>query len=240
MKIKLLKALSVAVCCLVAALWTEIQGAEQKQIEKQEEYLNTEKLNLNTNENENDFYGKIINKKEFKIKMSNINLDKREKAPNLLISCIDFRIQDEIVKFMSTNGDEHLNLIDAYDEICLPGASFALLEKNSAWRQSILDVIRLFGGADKHDYKRIILLDHFNCAECKRQYPEVKVENEKKIHTNMLTNATKFLKEVYKDKFEIYSFLFEFHGGEEGKIHNLTYETNPELIEKIKCQFSRK
>lgn len=79
----------------------------------------------------------------------------------LLLSCMDYRLMDDVERYMSGRG-----LRDRYDHVILAGASLgATTDKFPAWKQTFwehLDVaIKL------HAIKSVILLDHRDCGAYK-------------------------------------------------------------------------
>lgn len=79
----------------------------------------------------------------------------------LLLSCMDFRLMDEVERYMSGRG-----LRDRYDHVVLAGASLgAVTDKFPAWNQTFwqhLDVaIKL------HNVHTVIVMDHRDCGAYK-------------------------------------------------------------------------
>ena len=83
------------------------------------------------------------------------------KTEALLLSCMDFRLMNEIEAYMTQRG-----LRDNYDHIILAGASLgAMTDKYPAWSKTFwehLDVaIKL------HDTQTVIVIDHRDCGAYK-------------------------------------------------------------------------
>ncbi len=101
----------------------------------------------------------------------------------LLLSCMDYRLMDEIERYMSGRG-----MRDKYDHIILAGASLgAVTPKYPAWNQTFwehLDVaIKL------HDIHKVIVMDHRDCGAYKVILGADKVADpkmEKDAHTVQL------------------------------------------------------
>lgn len=79
----------------------------------------------------------------------------------LLLSCMDFRLMDDIERFMAKRG-----LRNKYDHVALAGASLAAVtDKFPAWNQTFwqhLDIaIKL------HAIERVIVIDHRDCGAFK-------------------------------------------------------------------------
>lgn len=83
-------------------------------------------------------------------------------APYLLVTCMDFRLRDEVEKFMELRFGP-----DKYDEVVLPGASLGALNKEFPhWRETFKDIVTL--STQLHDTTKIIFLDHRDCGAYKK------------------------------------------------------------------------
>jgi len=79
----------------------------------------------------------------------------------LLLSCMDFRLMDDIVRYMDGRG-----LTNKYDHVILAGASLgALTDKYPAWGQTFWAHLQL--ARDLHRIKRLIVIDHRDCGAYK-------------------------------------------------------------------------
>lgn len=79
----------------------------------------------------------------------------------LLLSCMDFRLVDDIVRYMDGRG-----LTNNYDHVVLAGASLGVLQdKNVSWGQTFWDHVGV--AIDLHHIKKIIVLDHRDCGAYK-------------------------------------------------------------------------
>lgn len=82
-------------------------------------------------------------------------------APYLVVSCMDFRLRDELEKFMELRVGP-----DKYDEIVLPGASLGVFnEKYPEWSKTFEDIVRL--SLKLHKITTIIFIDHRDCGAYK-------------------------------------------------------------------------
>lgn len=83
------------------------------------------------------------------------------KAKALMLSCMDYRLVDDFVRFM----DAH-DLHDAYDHVVLAGASLgAISDRFAAWHGTFwahLDV-----AIQLHQVEEVIVLDHRDCGAYK-------------------------------------------------------------------------
>ena len=83
------------------------------------------------------------------------------KTEALLLSCMDFRLMDDIERYMA--GRE---LRDKYDHIVLAGASLgALTDKYPAWSKTFWDHVGL--AVDLHHIEKVIVMDHRDCGAYK-------------------------------------------------------------------------
>jgi carbonic anhydrase len=126
----------------------------------------------------------------------------------LLLSCMDYRLMDDIEKYMSGRG-----LRDKYDHIILAGASLgAVTPKYPAWNQTFwehLDVaIKL------HDIHKVIVMDHRDCGAYKVILGADKVADakmEKDVHTVQLKQLKAAINKKYP-KLEVEMLLMALDG----------------------------
>lgn len=79
----------------------------------------------------------------------------------LLLNCMDFRLVDEVTRYMKSRG-----LTDQYDQITLAGAAIGVLtDKRSAWGETFWQHVTL--ARELHNIKKIIVIDHRDCGACK-------------------------------------------------------------------------
>lgn len=79
----------------------------------------------------------------------------------VLLSCMDFRLMDDIARYMDGRG-----LANRYDHLILAGASLgSLTEKYPAWGQTFWAHLQL--AHDLHHVKRLIVIDHRDCGAYK-------------------------------------------------------------------------
>ncbi|ULB10433.1 carbonic anhydrase [Cereibacter azotoformans] len=105
------------------------------------------------------------------------------KARALMLSCMDYRLVDDFVRFMEDKG-----LHDAYDHVTLAGASLgAISDRFAAWRSTFwshLDV-----AIQLHHIEEVIVLDHRDCGAYKLALGEEAVDTPEKetlVHTEMM------------------------------------------------------
>ncbi len=79
----------------------------------------------------------------------------------LLLSCMDLRLIDDIVKFMN-----HDNLSNRYDQFILAGAALGALggcdENYDHWRKSFFD--HMGAACQLHNIQDVYILEHRNCG----------------------------------------------------------------------------
>jgi carbonic anhydrase len=79
----------------------------------------------------------------------------------LLLSCMDFRLMDDVEKYMSGRG-----LRDKYDHVVLAGASLgAVTEKYPAWNKTFWEHLDI--AITLHNIQRVIVMDHRDCGAYK-------------------------------------------------------------------------
>jgi carbonic anhydrase len=91
-----------------------------------------------------------------------------DKAKALVLTCIDFRLIDDIVRFMNKLGYNN-----NYDKFIISGASLGYnktdkLPFSDAWRQTIDTHISL--AMNLHEIKEVIVIDHMKCDAYKKYY----------------------------------------------------------------------
>jgi carbonic anhydrase len=130
------------------------------------------------------------------------------KTEALLLSCMDYRLLDEIERYMSVQ-----ELRDKYDHVILAGASLgAVTDKYPAWNQTFwahLDLaVRL------HQVHKVIALDHRDCGAYQLILGEDFYKNRAKetaIHTENLKELRKQIHEKYP-KLEVKLLLMDTDG----------------------------
>ena len=79
----------------------------------------------------------------------------------LLLSCMDFRLMDEIERYMSGRG-----LRDKYDQVILAGASLgAVTDEYPAWNQTFWEHLDI--AIKLHNIHEVIVMDHRDCGAYK-------------------------------------------------------------------------
>lgn len=79
----------------------------------------------------------------------------------LLLSCMDYRLMDDIERYMAGRG-----LRDKYDHVVLAGASLgAITQKYPAWNQTFWEHLEI--AIALHHIPNVILMDHRDCGAYK-------------------------------------------------------------------------
>lgn len=82
-------------------------------------------------------------------------------AEAMLLSCMDYRLVDDIVRYMDGRG-----MTNQYDHVVLAGASLgALTDVCKEWKETFWEHLKIAG--DLHHIKKVILLDHRDCGAYK-------------------------------------------------------------------------
>ncbi len=123
-----------------------------------------------------------------------------------LISCMDFRLIDDLVVAMNNMGFNN-----NYDQFILAGSSLGFTQKKfKHWGQAVLDHMEI--GKELHHFREIIIFDHMDCGAYKKFFPEMKTrEEEIKLHHEHLQKAYSRLHQKFPNmKFR--AFLMELDG----------------------------
>ena len=82
-------------------------------------------------------------------------------AEALLLSCMDYRLIDDITRYMDGRG-----MTNQYDHIVLAGAALgALTDYSKEWNKTFWEHLKI--ASDLHHIKKVILMDHRDCGAYK-------------------------------------------------------------------------
>lgn len=82
-------------------------------------------------------------------------------AEALLLSCMDYRLIDDIARYMDGRG-----MTNQYDHIVLAGAALgALTDYCKEWNKTFWEHLKI--ASDLHHIKKVILMDHRDCGAYK-------------------------------------------------------------------------
>ncbi|MGG7055270.1 carbonic anhydrase [Nitrosomonas sp. ANs5] len=130
------------------------------------------------------------------------------KAKTLLLSCMDYRLMDEIERYMLRKGLYH-----NYDHIVLAGASLgAITEKYPAWTRTFWDHLDL--SVTLHGIHTVIVMDHRDCGAYKMLLGEdysSDLDKETAVHTANLMHLKKMINEKYP-QIEVETLLMDLKG----------------------------
>jgi carbonic anhydrase len=133
----------------------------------------------------------------------------------LLVSCMDLRLIDNIVKFMEAD-----NMTNRYDQYIAAGCSLGI-EKNANWRQSFFDHLKL--ACDLHHIHDVYILEHRNCGAYKEFLGKdgdfgVSTSEQKREFTTHKKYADQLKKDIQKwakeNKYDltVQNFLMDLRG----------------------------
>jgi carbonic anhydrase len=129
-------------------------------------------------------------------------------AQTLLLSCMDYRLMDEIERYMLRRGLYH-----NYDHIVLAGASLgAITDKYPAWSNTFWDHLDL--SVKLHNIHTVMVLDHRDCGayrELLGQDYSKNTQRETAIHTNMQTKLKNMIINKYPD-IQVETLLMNLNG----------------------------
>jgi len=117
----------------------------------------------------------------------NFHRDSPLQCENLVLMCFDFRFRKGISDLLPHAG------FSEFDLISLPGASRSLV--NEDIRETALRAIRL--AMDLHGVRRVILVDHEDCAACGGSKAFAGSEDEETFHAGSLREAAAILREAF-------------------------------------------
>lgn len=126
----------------------------------------------------------------------------------LLLSCMDYRLIDDIVKYMDGRG-----LTDQYDHIILAGASLGAVTSDfKDWNKTFWEHLKI--SIDLHDVNRVILMDHRDCGAYKVLLKADFAKDpllEQRIHGKYLRDLEKAVHKNYP-KLEVETLLMNLDG----------------------------
>ena len=129
-------------------------------------------------------------------------------ADALLLSCMDYRLIDDLVRFMDSKG-----LTDKYDHVILAGASAgATAEKFSSWNQTFWSHLQV--AIDLHKVHKVIIVDHRDCGAFKIAYGEEHTKDaalERSVHAAVLLPLSLEIRQKYP-KLHVETYLMALDG----------------------------
>jgi carbonic anhydrase len=128
-------------------------------------------------------------------------------AKALVITCIDFRLIDDAVYFLNSQG-YHNN----YDEFILAGASLGYNQnKYESWKKTADD--HIFLSKKLHDISNIIVIDHMDCGAYKMFYDKTKIlrDEEIRLHKNNFHTFRYLINKSYPE-LTVSTYLMDIDG----------------------------
>ena len=114
----------------------------------------------------------------------NFHRESPNECENLVLMCVDFRFRKGISDLLPYAGFREFDLLN------LPGASQAVIKDDT--RPFVLQTLRLV--VDLHKVKRVIIVDHEDCAACGGSAAFADSSEEEAFHTNSLREAAGILR----------------------------------------------
>ena len=126
----------------------------------------------------------------------------------LLLSCMDYRLIDDMVKYMDGRG-----LTDQYDHVILAGASLgALTSEFKDWNKTFWEHLKI--SIDLHHINRVIVMDHRDCGAYKVILKADFAKDptlEENVHAKYLRDLKQAIQKKYP-KLEVETLLMNLDG----------------------------
>lgn len=126
----------------------------------------------------------------------------------LLLSCMDYRLMDDIDRYMTNRG-----MRDQYDQVILAGASLgATTDQRPAWNTTFWEHLDV--AVQLHAIHKVIVLDHRDCGAYKVFLGEDFAKDRSKetaIHTETLRELAKQIREKHPE-LEVELLLMDLSG----------------------------
>ena len=130
---------------------------------------------------------------------------KVHEAQAIVLSCMDFRLLDDIVYFMNNSGYNN-----NYDQFILAGASLGYNQAQyPEWGVLFRKHVEL--AEQLHEVKEIICLDHDKCGAYKLFYPDMKPEEEREKHIENILKFEKTMSQLHP-KLALHAFFMHLDG----------------------------
>ena len=133
------------------------------------------------------------------------NQETAHNASTYVISCMDFRLLDDIVRAMDAMGYNN-----NYDQFIVAGSSLGFVQdKFPHWGETVMDHMNI--GLSLHNFRSIIIIDHEDCGAFKKFMPYKNKEEEYNNHKDCLQKAYERLSKHFPD-FSFHGFLMDLKG----------------------------
>jgi carbonic anhydrase len=126
----------------------------------------------------------------------------------LLLSCMDFRLMDDIERYMAGRG-----LRDKYDHVILAGASLgAVTDKFPAWNRTFWEHLDI--AITLHSIHTVMIMDHRDCGAYKLVLGEAHMKDpktERDTHSTQLKTLKGMINRKYP-RLQVETLLMELDG----------------------------
>lgn len=126
-------------------------------------------------------------------------------AEALLLSCMDYRLVDDIVRYMDAR-----SLTNQYDHVVLAGGSLGAVSDKLNWGKTFWDHLDV--AIKLHHIKKVIVLDHKDCGAYRVVFErDFKGDEELAIHREQLNKLRTAIKERHPS-LEVESLIMDLDG----------------------------
>ncbi|MGE5476489.1 MAG: carbonic anhydrase [Bacteroidales bacterium] len=126
-------------------------------------------------------------------------------AEALLLSCMDYRLVDDIVHYMDAR-----NLTNNYDHVVLAGGALGAVSEKLNWGKTFWDHLDV--AIKLHHVKKVIILDHKDCGAYRVVFEkDYKGDEEIAVHREQAAKLRAAIKERHPD-LEVESLIMDLDG----------------------------
>lgn len=126
-------------------------------------------------------------------------------ADALLLSCMDYRLVDDIVRYMDARG-----MTNDYDHVVLAGASLGAVSDKLNWGKTFWDHLDV--AIKLHHIKKVIILDHKDCGAYRVVFErDFTGDEELAIHREQAAKLRAAIKEKHPS-LEVESLIMDLDG----------------------------
>lgn len=126
-------------------------------------------------------------------------------AEALLLSCMDYRLVDDIVRYMDARA-----MTNQYDHVVLAGGALGAVSDKLNWGRTFWDHLDV--AIKLHHIHKVIILDHKDCGAYRVVFEkDFKGEDELAIHREQLGKLRAAIKEKHPD-LEVETLIMDLDG----------------------------
>lgn len=126
-------------------------------------------------------------------------------ADALLLSCMDYRLVDDIVRYMDARG-----MTNDYDHVVLAGGSLGAVSEKLNWGKTFWDHLDV--AIKLHHIKKVIILDHKDCGAYRVVFErDFTGDEELAIHREQLTKLRAAINQKHPD-LEVETLIMDLDG----------------------------